>query len=123
LHHDGQTGNNKLLFSNRTAADIILKDELKTMLGDNLINTLTQDNDPAYDHRKIDAAYLQEKVGDFSSYFYICGPDPMVAAIKDTLLKLGAAPEKIVTGTGLTIPCGNCAVRARPTRTSLNISG
>lgn len=96
LHQDGQIGNNRLLFSNRAAQDIILKDELQSMLGNNFIATLTQDDDPAYDHRKIDAAYLKEKVADFSGYFYICGPDPMVAALKDTLLKLGAAPDKIV---------------------------
>lgn len=66
------------------------------MLGNNFITTLTQDDDPAYDHRRIDAAYLKEKVADFSKYFYICGPDPMVAATKDILLKLGAASDKIV---------------------------
>jgi len=97
LHQDGQIGNNRLLFSNRTAKDVILKDELQLMLGSNFINTLTQDNDPAYGHRRIDAAYLKEKVSDFSRYFYICGPDPMVAAIKDTLLQLGAQRNRIVT--------------------------
>jgi ferredoxin-NADP reductase len=96
LHKDGRIGNNRLLFSNRTVKDIILKDELQAMLGDRFIPTITQEEDPQYEHRKIDASFLKEKISDFSGYFYICGPDEMVAAIKQTLLQLGATEQKIV---------------------------
>jgi ferredoxin-NADP reductase len=43
LHKDGKIGYNKLFFSNKTAADIILADEFKQMLGDNAIFTTTED--------------------------------------------------------------------------------
>ena len=33
-------------------------------------------------NRKIDESYLKEKIKDFTQYFYICGPDAMIEAIK-----------------------------------------
>ena len=67
------------------------------MLGDNFINTINDEKVDRYDHQMIDAEYLKEKVNDFTSYFYICGPDPMVESIQGILLKLGAAKDKVVT--------------------------
>lgn len=96
LQKDGKLGNNKLIFSNRTAQDIILKDEFEKMLSENFINTITQEKTVKYDNRKIDESYLKEKIKDFSQYFYICGPDPMIESIKEQLLNLGADKDKIV---------------------------
>jgi hypothetical protein len=96
LHQNGKLGNNKLVFSNRTTKDIILKDEFEQMLGNNFINTITEENTSEYDHEKIDEDYLTKKVVDFDKYFYICGPDPMVEAIHKDLLNLGVKEEKIV---------------------------
>jgi ferredoxin-NADP reductase len=90
LQKDGKLGNNKLIFSNKTHKDIILKDEFAAMLGKNFINTLTQENLPGYGHHVIDEGYLKEKITDLSQQFYICGPDPMVNAIKAILQKMGA---------------------------------
>jgi len=90
LQKDGQLGNNKLIFSNKTHKDIILKDEFAAMLGANFINTLTQENFPGYDHHVIDEEYLKEKIEDFNQQFYICGPDPMIKSIQSILQKLGA---------------------------------
>lgn len=96
LQKEGKVGNNKLIFSNRTSKDIILKDEFEKMLGDNFINTLTDEQTEKYDHRKIDADYLKEKIKDLSQYFYICGPDPMVESIGEALQKIGVAKDHIV---------------------------
>ncbi len=96
LQKDGKLGNNKLIFSNRTSKDIILKDEFEKMLGENFINTLTDEESEKYDNRKIDESYLKEKIKDFSQYFYICGPDPMIESIKAILLNIGADKDKIV---------------------------
>lgn len=96
LQKDGKLGNNKLIFSNRTSKDIILKDEFENMLGENFINTLTDEKSEKYDNRKIDESYLKEKIKDFSQYFYICGPDPMIESIKAILLNIGADEDKIV---------------------------
>lgn len=96
LAHEKRLGNNILLFSNNTVADIILKDEFEAMLGPGFINTLTEKPAPGYDNRMIDAAYLKDKINDLSVYFYICGPDPMVEAVKKALLSLGVEETKIV---------------------------
>ncbi|WP_143305220.1 FAD-binding oxidoreductase [Chitinophaga vietnamensis] len=96
LHQDGLLGNNRLIFSNKTAADIILKDEFEAMLGDHFINTLTQEVVPGYDHHVIDEAYLKEKISDFHQHFYICGPDPMVQQLHGILGKL-TGEDSLVT--------------------------
>ena len=95
MQDEKKLGKNMLLFSNRTSADIILKDEFEKMLGSRFINTLDEKT-PGYDNRKIDAGYIKEKVKDLSQYFYICGPDPMVEAIRKELGSLGVKDEKIV---------------------------
>ena len=69
LQKDGKLGNNKLIFSNRTSKDIILKDEFEKMLGDNFINTLTDEKTDQYDNRKIDASLPQRKNKRFFSIF------------------------------------------------------
>ncbi|ANH81525.1 flavodoxin reductase [Niabella ginsenosidivorans] len=96
LHKEGLTGNNKLFFSNKTVADIILKDEFTKMLGQNFINTITQENAPGYDHRRIDEAYLKDMIRDFDQHFYICGPDLMVQTVQQALKNLGS-PESVIT--------------------------
>lgn len=96
LYKQGKIGNNRLIFSNRTSADIILKEELEKMLGKNFINTLTDEKTDKYDNRIVDKAYLKENITDLSQYFYICGPEPMIEGIKKSLLELGVSEEKIV---------------------------
>jgi len=89
LEKEGKVGNNRLIFSNKTRQDIILEEEFQRILGPNFINTLTDEAIPGYDNHRIDEVYLRAKVKDFNQNFYICGPDPMVAAIQSTLQKLG----------------------------------
>ncbi len=96
LYKDGKVGNNKLFFSNKTVADIILKDEFTKILGKNFINTLTQEKAAGYDHRLIDEGYLKDHIKDFNQNFYICGPDPMVQAMQKALKNLGAR-DSVVT--------------------------
>lgn len=96
LYKEDKIGNNKLIFSNKTKNDIILKDEFEKILGSNFINTLTNEKTDEYDSAKIDQDYLKQKVSDFNKYFYICGPDPMVIDIHKELLALGVKEDKIV---------------------------
>ena len=96
LEKENKIGGNKLIFSNKTLADIILKEEFEKILGKNFINTITQEKAAGYDHRLVDEAYLKEKISDFSQHFYICGPDPMVQSLQQTLKKLGG-DKAIVT--------------------------
>ncbi|MGE7774352.1 FAD-binding oxidoreductase [Chitinophaga sp. NPDC101104] len=89
LQKDGKIGGNKLIFSNKTQEDIILEPEFRAMLGPNFINTLTDEARPGYDHHYVDEVYLRDKVKNFQQHFYICGPDPMVAALQPIIRKLG----------------------------------
>jgi len=96
LYKDNKIDGNKLIFSNKTSKDIILKDEFTKMLGDNFINTITDEKNSDFENRHIDEAFLKEKIDDFSQHFYICGPPPMVKGISETLTALGADPESVV---------------------------
>ncbi len=96
LYKEGKIGNNKLIFSNKTKSDIILKDEFEKMLGPNFINTLTKEKTDEYDNNKIDQAYLKQRIKNFNQYFYICGPDAMVEDVHKELSALGVKEEKIV---------------------------
>lgn len=89
-------GSNVLLFSNKTEADIILKDELKGMLGDKAIFTTTQEKSDECEFGKIDEAFLKNHVDDFSRHFYLCGPDKMVSDMTELLISLGAKPDAVV---------------------------
>ena len=96
LHKDNKLEGNRLIFSNKTEKDIILKDEFSQMLGENFYNTVTQEKNNKYDHRKIDKAFLREQIKNFSQNFYICGPDQFVKDITDTLQELGAKADSVV---------------------------
>ncbi len=96
LNQTGTVGNNKLIFSNKTQHDIILKAELTQWLGTNFITTLTQDKTKEYDSRRINKDYLMEKIKSFNQYFYLCGPDPMVEDLQRLLLELGAEKKKVI---------------------------
>ncbi len=96
LHQKGKIDGNRLIFSNKTSDDIILKDEFSKMLGNNFINTLTEEDHPDYDHGRIDKDYLKEKIDDFSKQFYVCGPDSFVEDIQQALEDLGASSDSVV---------------------------
>lgn len=96
LYKDNKIVNNKLIFSNKTSQDIILKEEFEKMLGNNFINTLTKEKTDKYDNSIINENYLKGKIKNLDQYFYICGPDAMIEDIKKDLLKLGVKEDKIV---------------------------
>jgi ferredoxin-NADP reductase len=96
LYKNNKIEGNRLIFSNKTEKDIILKDEFEKMLGSNFYNTLTREKSDKYDNRRIDESFLKEQVKDFNQNFYVCGPDKFVQDIQTILSKLGASPESVV---------------------------
>ncbi|MDB5146253.1 MAG: hypothetical protein JWQ57_273 [Mucilaginibacter sp.] len=96
LNKEGALADNKLFFSNKTDEDIILADELKSMLGENALFTITNQKDSMHDQRRINADFLKAEVKDFSRHFYVCGPDAMVEEISGLLADLGADAESVV---------------------------
>jgi ferredoxin-NADP reductase len=96
LNREGALADNKLFFSNKTDEDIILAEELKSMLGENALFTITDQKESDHDQRRIDAEFLKAEVKDFSKHFYVCGPDAMVQEITGILTELGANPDTVV---------------------------
>jgi ferredoxin-NADP reductase len=96
LARDGRLAGNTLLFSNKTNRDIILRDEFEAMAGLTCVFTVTDEPDPNLENRLIDRAFLEEKVADFSRYFYVCGPPQMVDDVKRHIAALGGRADAIV---------------------------
>lgn len=96
LYKQGKVNGNRLIFSNKTSKDIILKDEFSKMLGENFINILTEEQDSNFDHGRINLEYLKKKINNFKQNFYICGPDAFVTDITKALTELGANTESVV---------------------------
>lgn len=96
LYKDGRLKGNRLFFSNKTDADIILKDELASMLGENVLHVITNDPVTSHFHGFINEEFLKKNVNDFSRNFYLCGPPQMVEAMQETLARLGAKPDAVV---------------------------
>ena len=95
LLHRNELETNKLIYANRVAKDIILKEEMENALGENFINILSDEDGTDYDFGQINAAFLNGKITDFNQFFYLCGPDPFVVSVKKDLIALGADEQKI----------------------------
>jgi ferredoxin-NADP reductase len=96
LQKAGQVGNNKLIFSNKTTADIILKDYFEQLLGDNFINILSEEKTPNYSFGYISKEFLSTYTGNKNQYFYICGPEPMMDAVEEQLKSLQVNTDCII---------------------------
>jgi ferredoxin-NADP reductase len=90
LKIDGKLAGNVLLFANHTADDIILKDELTELLGENFTNVIK-----VPDGKIIDEPVLSAYAGKFANY-YVCGPDKFTTDMIDILKGLGVAEEDII---------------------------
>lgn len=99
LQLKNEIGNNKLIFANKTKADIILEKEFRSLLGNNFINVLSDESIDGYFNGYINKKILLSNVPDLKSHFYICGPPPMMDAIEKILNKLKVKNELIVIET------------------------
>ena len=88
---------NKLIFANKTKDDIILKTGFEKLLGDNFINILSDEVSDKYAHGFISEDFLKENITDFAQQFYVCGPPPMMDAVKKQLANLGVSEKVIIT--------------------------
>ena len=95
LEKENKIGNNKLLFAKNTQADIINKEKLTNLLGNNFINILSNEKKEGFENGFITAGLIQKHTGK-NSFYYLCGPPPMMAAIENQLALLGVKSEYIV---------------------------
>ena len=98
LKKDNKIVGNELFFSNKTPADIILHNELGDILGDkaHFLVTEIEAHGGNVEHGYIDKSFIQNHIKDYSKPFYLCGPDKMVADLKDILKESGAKAESVV---------------------------
>ena len=96
LHSVNQIGSNKLIFANKTKADIIHHEELQSYLGKNFINILSEEATDDYPHGHITREFLQNVIPTFEGKFYVCGPPPMMDAVQSMLREVGVTEEAVV---------------------------
>lgn len=96
LQSKNKIGNNKLILSNNTKADIILEQEFKDLLSDNFINILTHENLEGYSHGLITEEFLTQHLANTDNFVYLCGPPPMMEAVEKQLANLDIGEKMII---------------------------
>jgi len=99
LQSKNETGNNKLIFANKTQDDIILAGEFKKLLGENLINILSDEKSDKYAYGQITEGFLKAQIDGSVKNVYICGPPPMMEAVQKQLVNLGIEKDAITVET------------------------
>jgi cytochrome-b5 reductase len=92
----GGLSGSRLLFSNKTPADVICEKELRHYFGEAAQFTCTRVSGPGYGEGRIDQPYLEQWLTDRSGYFYVCGPDLFVEEINAALRNMGIKAESLV---------------------------
>jgi ferredoxin-NADP reductase len=96
LNKENRLQGNKLIFSNKTDEDIILENELTSMLGENVLYIITDKQSHKYSSGFINEEFLSDRIDDFNKHFYLCGPPKMIEALESILTRLGASPDAVI---------------------------
>jgi ferredoxin-NADP reductase len=96
LELQAQLAGNILLFANRTAGDIILKEELERLLGENYVNVLEHCTAPGMKNGFIGSKLLRQYATTDSAYYYICGSAKFTIIVIKHLLTLGIEKSRII---------------------------
>ena len=96
LAEETRLADHRLIFSNKTPADVICEKELMGYLGEDCILTCTRGEAPGYYRQRVDRDFLQAHVPDLGQHFYICGPPQFTMDVKQALEELGASPQALV---------------------------
>lgn len=86
----------RLVYSNSTVRDIILRDELEAMPGLALDLVLTDARADDLHHGKIDGPFLDRIGMDYNGTVYLCGPPPMQDALIAALTARGVTEDRLV---------------------------
>ena len=95
LKQQKQLDGNRLIFSNKSEKDIILRDEFENASGLECVFTVTDQSESTLAHGTIDQKFLKRTIQDFTQQFYVCGPDQMVNDVTRQLSALGAKADTL----------------------------
>jgi ferredoxin-NADP reductase len=96
LSKEKKAKGNKLIISAKTFDEIPIMDELRSILGEDLYITLTQENHKDHAHGRLTKEMLEEFKVDFKGQFYLCGPDSLKKAVREILEEKGVDKKKIL---------------------------
>jgi ferredoxin-NADP reductase len=96
LQQKNEAAGNKIIFANKTKADIIHAEEFTEMLDKDFINILSDEKIEGYANGYISEDFLKQNIDDNNEYFYLCGPPPMMDAVEKQLKHIGIKDDKIV---------------------------
>ncbi|PKP38984.1 MAG: flavodoxin reductase [Bacteroidetes bacterium HGW-Bacteroidetes-15] len=96
LHLKNEIGSNKLIFANKTKGDIILEEELKTMLKHNFINIIAEENIDGYAQGLISESFLKAHISRSCKNIYLCGPPEMMESVEKHLHFLNIDKNAII---------------------------
>ena len=96
LQSKNSIGNNKLIFANKTKADIIHEEEFTKLLGKNFINILSDEQVEGYAEGFITENFLKKYISANDKHFYLCAPPPMMDAVVKQLAALHIDETSIV---------------------------
>jgi len=96
LQQAGKIHNNVLIFANKTKNDIILENELRSMLGKSFINILSGEKLTGYASGFITREFLEQNIPENCHGLYLCGPPPMMAAVLKQLSDMGIDKSRVI---------------------------
>ncbi|HTH55560.1 MAG TPA: hypothetical protein VL728_05905 [Cyclobacteriaceae bacterium] len=96
LYAQKKIGSNKLIFANKTKADIINEIELRKYLGTNFVNVLSDEKADGYEHGFITEGLIKTNNQGTDKFFYLCGPPPMMDAVEKQLANMNIKSENII---------------------------
>ncbi|WP_445384716.1 FAD-binding oxidoreductase [Robiginitalea sp. IMCC44478] len=96
LNRKGKMDGNRLLFANKTSDDIILHKNLKSWLGDNYVNILSEEDTGSEEKGHINRELLEKYELNTSDYVYLCGPPAMEEAVTADLYAMGLSEAHLV---------------------------
>jgi len=96
LNAEDKLSGNRLIFANSREKDIINREELESMLGDDFLNILSKEDVESCAHGRIDENYLKKNITSKDDWFYVCGPEAMMDAVIDALENLGVKKDSII---------------------------
>ena len=86
---------NRLIFANKKKEDIILEEELKNLIGEELISILSDESLNGHRHGFITQQLLKEMLPRYNENLYVCGPPPMMDAVMQSLTNLGVSDKSV----------------------------